>query len=148
MGVVEIVVMGKGAVVFNIDPNDLWEESEFNPLDHFIRDCYSQNPPVFFPYDVDYLTPDFPTKFPNSYENGENRGWSITDVNKSEKEYKKDEVISRILKSIEKTKCDYDSLDNLKKFDEQKAKFISDVKRILESNTNVYFGKFLYRYFS
>lgn len=144
MGVDEIVVIGTGILIYGV-PHNNWEEDEFNPYDHFFQDAYSKDAPLFFTYKQKMLTDVFVSQ--QKLPNPKGEGWSVTDINKKEKEYDLEEVLDKIIHLIKSIKYDGDDKEGLMKFEEQQENFIKDFKKLVETK-EFYIGKFLYRYFA
>ena len=138
MGVDELIVVGVGALIFN-SKLEIPEEADFNPYDCFVRDGYDKNTPLAFFYKSEYLmsadkrhSNQLPTRLDRK-----NDGWSITDLDGDI--YSKEEIIKYIIN-------DANSQEGAES--PQGKKFIADLEKYLRNGEDVYFGRFLYRYFS
>lgn len=130
MGVVERIIIGIGAVIFD-SKLEIPEEDDFNANDAFVVDS-QENAPLAFFFKSETL---FNGKCNLPFSNGD--GWSITDLDGPI--YNEKEIIEKVIESIEEQKG-ADTPNG--------KKFIADVRAVLQDKSNkIYFGRFLYRYF-
>jgi hypothetical protein len=139
MGVDESIVVGIGAVIFDDDLKLPTEDDfkAFTPNDYFFKDAYDEKAPIAFFYETHTLNKWAPGKnqLPKNLYTSER--WSITDLDGAI--YDKAAIIEKILEQIV-----YEDPDDAVAVDLFKAK----IRHYLQNSEKVYFGRFIYWYFS
>ena len=139
MGVDESIVTGIGAVIFNSKLELPGEDDfkNFTPQDYFVNDAYDEKAPIVFFYESHVMNEWAPGK--NQFGRGvkTSSSWSIADLDGDI--YKKETIIEKIIERIKSTD---------KKDDAKVKDFKEKVEKYLDTSKDVYFGRFIYWYFS
>jgi hypothetical protein len=139
MGVVEVAVIGTGAVLFDHEFELPEEDDEFNVHDFCDKDAYSETAPIAFFFEKTSLIPQArENQFPRGFFKNK-VDWILTDLDGAI--YDKEAIIRKILENI-KTHSEED--EDSKSCEEFKEK----LKEHLTAGKDVYFGRFMYHYFA